>query len=457
MAKLRFENNPDMVISLFDADTITSDNKTVQLTQQLFQSHPELKYVFANMTNTPTGSSPELVADAPRENVKRTNTYNSRYIHGSPQIAFRQSAYDKIQEISGLYDIGFEGDEDFDTAFKLMHHFGKLQDGLLLEGSIEEFPIVMTADRLDGTVDSEGRRTSFLANGVRHIQEDLGHVLAMQDKIADRSKESTLETQHQMQSMIEQSREHYLQRQRVQQRINRRTLYTFLQAQQKGLISLKDGKVDINQEQLLYLSFGEALLHYVRANLDVVHEILSNPDNLQAIEYYLGDHQIEPILPPSNFQQAIGEYVGEVMSFEQLEANNIIHVSDPKKVIKYGRTVEEREISDLRDRFSKVSLMHSAVAEMLALSHIYKILFETGEFLDSRDYGYMEFTDSDDSNLMRFPANSERLKYLQRETADEAKLPEKPSSNNDEQIVLDSWQSFPLSQMAKQVLAGYEK
>src|SRR5690606_26876055 len=130
-----------------------------------FTQYPDLNYLFLNMTNTPAGVEQEFVADSPRASVIRTAAYGREVSHGSPQIAFRLRAYQKLKELSGWMDEGFSSHEDSDTAMRLAYHFGQIQDGLLFESGLE-IPAVMTADRLDGTVDSAGRKMEYEQLGV---------------------------------------------------------------------------------------------------------------------------------------------------------------------------------------------------------------------------------------------------------------------------------------------------
>ena len=172
------ERAKDVVVNLFDADTVMSNTRAFRDIQKRFDNNPNLHYVFLGLTNAPAGHETGFIADAPRANLRRTLAYNLTDGHGSPQIAFRLSAYQKLEEISGYNGDGFQGDEDRDAARRAVYHFGMLQDGLLFEEG-EYLPVTMTADRMDGNLDSLSRTEDYVKKGIMEVAKDMERVLAV--------------------------------------------------------------------------------------------------------------------------------------------------------------------------------------------------------------------------------------------------------------------------------------
>lgn len=388
IARTRFETHPDVVLGMYDADTLPEDNNAIRDMQQIFSQYPDMNYMFTGMTNLPAGHAEGFVGDAPRENIRRTWAYNSHPSHGSPQISFRLRAYDKLKELSGWTRTGFHGDEDRDTSYRLIYHFGALQDGLLLESSADLYaPTSMTADRLDGSVDSAGRRSDYAENGTRYLSADLGSVFAFREQVSKLIEKLPPERQQEVRQSLEKARETFAKKEKVQQRFNRLVLNTFFDALDKGLIGQTNGQLQLNDNELVSLTGGEALLHYIKANKELVSEVLSSPDDLEVMKYYLGRADVLPEHPLTPFQLAIREYVGDVKPLDELVTANLV---------KSEKVQEERypkwKADDLRDKNSKVSVMHSVIAEMLALAHIYRTNFETSQFLASRDDSDSSYT-----------------------------------------------------------------
>ena len=242
ITRVRFETKPNTVLGMYDADTVPEDNNAVKEMQEIFGQHPDLNYVFTGITNLPVGHSEGFVGDAPRENVRRTWGYNSLSAHGSPQISFRLRAYDKLKELSGWTRTGFQGDEDRDTSYRLIYHFGALQEGLLFESSANLYtPTSMTADRLDGSVDSAGRRFDYAEHGTRYLNADLKSVFVFKQQVVELISQLPQDRQPEVISALEKARAHFVKKQKVQQRFNRLVLHAFLDAQEKGFIKYIDG------------------------------------------------------------------------------------------------------------------------------------------------------------------------------------------------------------------------
>jgi|GEM_PF-2200293 len=419
IAAVRFQDNPEVVLGMWDADTVPESNHAAKEVQQIFSQHPSLNYLFAGMTNFPAGHSPEYFSDAPRENIRRTWAYNSTLQgYGAPQIMFRLRAYNKLKELSGLHGTGFYGDEDRDTSMRLIYHFGSLQDGLLLESSANLYPPTsITADRLDGSVDSYARGLDFAENGARFMENDLGKVFDLKDKLNGMIEQMPLEKQLQIMQVLEQARTHYIKRQNIQKKFNRTVLRSFLHALDKNFIKLKENKkeAEIDEHRLSGLTGGKALLDYIKTNNGLVDRILTTPDDIEVIKYYLGLSETPPpALTP--FQFALREYIGDIRSFNELIDSNVIA---SEKV--QNDNQEEWKVVDSRDEKSGISLMHSSVAETLALAHTYKMFFETDAFLRSRDDSdseYPQFSrqwpkNPDDQTLYyRFGNQEERLRKV---------------------------------------------
>ncbi len=397
VVKTRYEGKEkEIVLGLFDADTILEDSSTVKSFQNIFQKYPDLNYMFAGMTTFPIPHSVNFLADSPRQNLYATWSYNKAMpYHGSPQILFKMKAYDKLQELAGWDGLrGFHGDEDIDTCYRLIYHFGELQKGLLLESSCKFKlypPTVITADRLDGNVDSAARKIKFSENGTKHITSDIGfvldfkeHVMGLIDKRSD-DKKLILDS-------LKETRIHYEKQQKKQQRVNRLILKSFVEAIDNGFIKKNEGnEIEINQQEVSKMMGGGVLQDYINFNKEVASSIMSSPDDLQVIRYFLGNILTLPdnIKNLTPFQLAIREYVGEVLPISDIHNGEILHVKKNTK----GHNTDEYvnkfpsskwEVEDIRSIESKVSLMHTLIAENLALGHIYKVIFETDEFIDQK-------------------------------------------------------------------------
>ncbi len=460
MARVRFADDPELVLHMYDADTVPENNRATLYIQDIYSRYPDLKYLFVGMSNLTAGHSKNFVADSPRENIRRTANYNDGSNHGSPQISFRLSAYDKLQEIAGWRRTGFHGDEDRDTAIRLIYQLGSVQEGLLLDGSVDlNIPTSLTADRLDGSVDSAGRKETFAENGVRFLDHDLARVFSFQDKLLKLINRQNPEKKQEILEFMERSRLNFKRRQEVQSRFNRMLLSVFLQAFDDGLISLIDGEITINQDRLMSLRGGTALLHYVNSNKDLVVQVLSSEEDVRAIKYYLGRADGSLSATPTPFQLAVREYVGEVRSLKEMVSEGLVW-SEAIKNDQYTM----RSATDHRTNDSRQSLMHSVLSEILALAQVYKAYFETNEFLDSRD--------DSDSNFPQFihqwpnnPAEQEldmnygtlqgRMKTIRDNLglAGEAASLLKTDAKNHSWVSQISLRSFPIFELFKKFFA----
>lgn len=349
IASARF-TNPNVVMGMYDADTLPESNHDVRIIQNIFEKHPGLKYIFTGLTYTPAGSSKEFIETTPAHNILRTTSYDDSYIHGSPQIYFKLSEYEKLKEISGYQTAGFHGDEDRDTSLKLIYYLGDMQESSLLESTFYA-PTAMTADRLDGSVDSAVRRADF-EQGSRFLEADLKTVYDFRKKVMDFIEEEPDEKKKKILEELNEARQHFLNKEKFQQRMNKLCMRAFLKANEEGFVRFLNGEVQINEEKVLKLHGGKALLHYLRANKSLAAQVLSSPDDLKTISYYAGKGKNRPE-NLSAFQFSVKEYLGNV---DLLDFNNL----------------EKKDLDS--------SFMHSIVVEVLSLAHIYRKYFEVKEF-----------------------------------------------------------------------------
>lgn len=408
IATARFADKPSCVLSLFDADTVPQDNHVIRDIQKTFAKYPDMKYLFLGLSNMPAGVSKNFIGDAPRAQLEQTSGYNTSVTNGSPQILFRLTAYEKLKEIGAFSEDGFSGSEDFDTSMRLIYHFGNLEDGLLLESSAELFaPSVMTADRIDGSFDSATRFESYTENGTQHLEVDLGSIFVYKSLFDNLIQNEPSERRTKILKTLEDSRSHFQKKQEVQRRFNRLVLNTFIEAKQENLISLgEDGNLTVQEKALLERTGGDALLHYVRSNAELVKDILESPEDIEVMNYFLGKRSDLPVEKMNHFQKAIREYVGEIQDIDKLVESGLItkaRQSDKH----FGHTAQ-----DLREDTSQISIMHASVVEMLALGNTYNTFFLTQE-LKKEHNGYSWPEKPDEQKLpLYFGEQSERVQEL---------------------------------------------
>lgn len=384
IASTRFEGNDQIVMGLYDADTYPENNHALYDTQRLFQAEPRLTYVFSGMSNAVPGTAHNVFTTGPSENVTRTAAYNREDYRGSPQILFRLGAYKKLKEISGASEPGFYHDEDRDTALKLMYHFGSLQDGLLFEGvrEIGMLPSVLTGDRIDGSVDAVGRKESLAKpDHIPSLIQDLQVVFAFQETMISLIEKESPERQQEIHQFLGRARTEYQTTERLQQRMNRRVARTLLRAQTQKIISVEADQLLIDEAKLLLLPAGTATAHYLRTNALFVREMMQSQDTIDVLSYLVGLREQLPdhikVLTPE--QAALREYVGDLSKTPEVLYDAWKEDSDPANPSDTGwRTTDKRTPS------SKASVMHSMIAESLALGMTYRTFFETSQLEEKR-------------------------------------------------------------------------
>ncbi len=402
IARVRFEESQHIIFCLYDADTVFADNNSVVALQTMYANQPKLNYAFSGMTNFPAGHSMAFVKDAPSENVLRTASYNTYAAHGSPQISFRLKAYNKLQEIAGWRSDGFLGDEDRDTSYRLIYYYGLLRDSLMRMSGDEVFsPTSLTADRLDGSVDSASRRSKFAEGKSRNLSTDLSRVFAFRELVTSLIDKQTDPEKLKIYADLQRARGFYRRKQEIQSMFNRTVLKTFLQAIENGYIRHAEGEVHIDTEKIMTQRGGVALAHYLNANMYLLDEVISRKENLAVMRYYLGVTTTLTEQVPTPFQLAIREFVGVICPLDELIHDGVI-TGIKEQVRSYYLWL----VDDNRTNESHISAMHSTIAEMLALAHIYKTCFETADFLASRDTSLS--TSSDDES--DWPINPDKQK-----------------------------------------------
>ncbi len=376
VASERFKNK-DTVIGFFDADSVMETNNSVENIQNIFDSNPDLHYVFTGMAYLPPGYSKRFVSGSPKEVFSRTSLYNHTNMHGSPQIYFKLSDYETLKEIAGWQSSGFSGHEDFDTARRLIYHFGDLQKGLLTEGCLYA-PTSLTSDRIDGNMDSRVRNCEY-QKCVDDITPDLGKLFYMKDMIDGFIASQNDDERKKILKELKDSRKYYLKMQKIQQRMNKLVLKSLLLADEKGFIFIKGDSIDFDEKELLKMKGGKALLYYARANKNLISDVLSSVEDKKAIKYYLGIGSDEPDFESTPFRKVIREYVGEVEGLDDLiNSKQMSAVRGDESSGDNNWTVQ-----DNRDLGSDISFLHSFTAETLALADIYRTYFETSHFEDS--------------------------------------------------------------------------
>lgn len=417
IALTRFEDHQEIALCMYDADTVPENNNAVKDLQQIFEQHPDLNYLFTGMAYLPAGHSREFVADSPRQLIAKTSFYNAGLSAGSPQILFRLRAYEKLKEISGFHRAGFSGWEDVDTVYRLIYHFGSLQDGLLLENKGNLYtPSALTTDRLaesdSGVGDSFGRKFEFSKYGIRDLTEDLGQVFSLRTRIMGLIESQPSDKQQTILDVLSGARNHFENRQRVQQRFNRLVLNTFLDALDKDYIKFSNGQLETKDNELAKLRGGKALLNYLRTNHDLVGDVLSSRNDLVVIRYLLGRLSQLPqnFSDLSPFQLAIREYIGNVEPFDRLINENVITAGKKAEEVPYGET--DWQTTDLREKDSQISLMHSAIAELMALGHVYKTFFQTSDFLKTRNPYFWPENPEEQKLEMEFGDQQSRLQQI---------------------------------------------
>jgi len=374
IAYSRFRNS-DVIFSMYDADTVPDDNHYSQRIQEIFQRAGEnLHYLFTGMSSLPAGHSVSLMASGPSDAIRKSLIYHVTPYHSTYQINFKLKNYDKLCEIAGLTMSGFTGWEDFDTVLKLVCQFGPLQEGLLFESVRDIFPPTsLTSDRLDGSFDSKTRRKDFDANQTPRLMGELQTVRSMQQKIMELINAQPSERQVTMTEYLEKARCYYIERQKIQQRMNRVVLNTFICAVEEGNIKLGDGGLIISENCYSQGIGAQTMRHFISNNYELVMDLLSFPENLEVLKYLSGkrDNLPSQIDSLSDVQEAVREYVGEIPSIELVsKVLTQVRESTTEDGIRIKTTI------DMRGLESKQSIMHAVIAEILALGQTYNVFFE---------------------------------------------------------------------------------
>ncbi len=360
-AKVRFSSNPNIILSLFDADTIPSNNNYVKSIQQIFSQCPELNYLFNPMNSLPPGYSMDFTSGGPNENLMKAREYNCNSKYGSSQISFRLKSYDYLNEISPRPFFGY-GYEDYDTGYRLIHCFSQQQPDL----SYFYRPIILTMDRLDGHTDSLERNLSSLEIDQKRLNE----IFNLKDRIFSQIENEPPEKRQKILTAFAEARKYFKKEQQTQSRFNRAVVNCFLVAVNKGFIKYQDNYLYLDIDNLKSLNFGTVLSYYARYNQDLIKEVMSSPDNLAITKYFLGQEK-NPPENLSSFQSAIREYVGDVHSLDELHQQGLIAAKKSKDC-----PFPNWFIYDLRDSQSKDSLMYAGIIELLAIGSIYQSFYE---------------------------------------------------------------------------------
>lgn len=339
----RFSDRPGTVMSLYDIDTLPEHNHAAQDLQEIYHAYPDLPYLFTGMSVLPPGYSTRLMADAPAENVQRTASYNRRSFRGSPQISFRLSTLETLNKISSFGESGFYGQEDIDTAKRLIYLFGDLSADL--ESTVFP-PTSLTADRITGHFDSGDREKDYQAGKVQDLDENIAKLLSQREYMLGLINALPPDRRNEALAFLDQARVHYRDRERLQQRFLRLFIRSFVQAANRGYLRVDESdNLDIDEDSIAHLFTGESLLLFVHANTELVREVLGSHQDMEVVSRLLnrnqGNTDINNLSP---FQAAICEYIGDVDTLDN--------------------TMATRSASSNWPRFS---LMHAAVAESLAL------------------------------------------------------------------------------------------
>ena len=381
----RFASNEDVAVSMFDVDTIPLDGSTVRDIQRLYDADPKLSYLFYGMSDSAKGVNRDIASNP---TLSRHVGYNAYDAHGGPQQSFRLRAYRKLKEIASFQ---FHGDEDRDTGVRLIYHFGEIQAGLLLETSrtiTPSSPRVLTADRKDGFMDGRDARSGANARELYGIENDVSEVMTFQDETMGRIQALPERDRNEALEVLQQARKKEVQREKVQQRMNRLVVRSFFQALEKGLIFEQNGTVAIDETKIAELQAGKALRFFLRMNPVLFAQVLSSPDDLLMMKYYAGivSEYPEHIAKPTHFQAAMRDYLGEVVSCDEMVAMGVI---EDRGTI--DEKTQKREWKDCRTPTSRVSALHGMTAELLALGHTHRVFFQTDAFFEHREGRDMEW------------------------------------------------------------------
>ncbi len=408
VAMARFEGQEDVVLSLFDADTVPENTSAVRDIQNLFDSDQRLTYAFAGLTYSVAGTSKSHVSIAPSEKIERTINYNYHNTHGSPQILFRLRAYKRLEQIKGIQGCGFCGDEDRDTGFFLIMNFGKLQEGILFERSLEgQLPSsVLTADRIGGFCDS-GVRGERSKEGYRNsdFEKDIARIHGYRDDLLEMVAKEDPAKQTEIITFLEAAKIKFRKKEKTQKRMNCLVAGTFLKAVERDLINLDStNKLIILENEILKITGGKALLHFVKANSSLIEEILKCPQDLGVMNYLIGRSKQLPsdIKELTPFQAAMREYLGTIP-----ESGDILYKSEKgKKEENYWKEdykLKGWKVEDTRSPKSKKSLLHEMIIEMQAMGATYRTFFEAQDNFETANQTLDRMKDNPDMKDREYP------------------------------------------------------
>jgi len=354
------------ILMLYDCDTVPGTNQTTQEVIRLFDTNQSINYLFLKLGYQPPGFSKEFVRESPFYSLSRMTGYNLTDHKGSPQIAFRIGASDKLTEIYRYPIMGYRGNEDIDAGLRLMGFFGDMQQAALTQSDGMVMPISMTADRqgfFEGS--EETRKTKIQESGFGHIKDLILPVVEEQRQMEERMRHLSTEDREKVFTQLSLSREKYHKHQQVQQRMNRGVALSLLQGIKEGIIQiLPNETIQFDDNAVLERPFGRALLHFIKSNSALIVEM--NQDDIALMEYYLGLRKDFPnqIASLTSFQSAMREYLGDVIDFDDINT----------------------QIDKIDDIARKWSVLSPVVGEILALGNVFDRFFMKKEFFERQQY-----------------------------------------------------------------------
>ncbi|MFH1280203.1 MAG: hypothetical protein ABII08_01150, partial [Candidatus Beckwithbacteria bacterium] len=419
------ETRPDLVVSLYDADTVPQDNRSTQRLQALYKSEPEMDYHFSPLNYIPVTDSAKHIADSAAVTIGSASSYNLDSGHGSPQITFRLKNYESIQEITDFSDLGFQGGEDRDTAYRLIYWFGKTEVNDLFNKLGVFPPVQLVADRLDGFVDASGRRDELKLReallpsvAAANLFSKLSWIKPVLDDLEGFEKER-------INSVLTRARLFYDKKQRLQQRFYRLVISNFVDAYDNGLIAYDGEKVLIDEAEISQMFAGQALLQYLNFNQGLIKEITD--EDIEVMKYFVGKREDLPesVTELTGFQLAIREYVGEMISVNQkfysvgdqeIPAGAMVVGEKYKRQVAEGVEWDDWRVTDLRSVDDKRSLYHSLSTELLTLTYAYSKYIEVRQFDESRQGDSVNFGWPDNPEeqelMMSYPKLDKRVAWI---------------------------------------------
>lgn len=371
------------VIGIFDTDTILESNLSAKAIEEIFRNRPRLMYALSGMTYLPSGHSQKFFGGYPNEALSRAAAYNVSLSVGSPQIYFRFEAYEQLSEIEGYEAPGFHGYADLDTSRRLIGFYGSLEHQLLFQESVvlHAIPTALTSDRLGGHVDSQGRKQQFEAeNGQLDLSLDVTALMKSEKEIETLIASSPVDQQTRIREFLRKQRSIYEKKQRQLQRLNKRVLVSFIQAFEQNQIRIVGESVEYDAKVIAQLPAGSVLLHYLNVNKQFAAEVLRSTTDVAVLKYFLGLSETFPqeVTKLTRFQAAIREYVCDPISLEILQPAlstdqtslhlEVQHLAD--------KQLPQWAVANFRQNADRGSILHSLLAETLALNVTYEAFFQ---------------------------------------------------------------------------------